>query len=109
MGWLEFWNWTAFDSFGWDAGAALIASVVAVIGVVIGFGVTSAQNRRERRAHVYAEAIGAVSDYLEGPYRVARCHNNDNERFSISTDLSVIQGRIDANLVLLRLHAPSYV
>jgi hypothetical protein len=103
---LEFWNWAVFDGFGWDAGAALIAAVVAIVGVVIGFGVTSAQNRRERRAHIYAEAIGAVSDYLEGPYRVARCHNNDTERYSISTDMSVIQGRIDANLVLLRLHAP---
>jgi len=109
MSWLEFWKWSAFDSFSWEAGAALIAAVVAVIGVVVGFGVTSAQNRRERRAHIYAEAIGAVSDYLEGPYRVARCHNNDSERFAISTDMSAIQGRIDANLVLLRLHAPTNV
>lgn len=106
---LRFWEWSIFDHFTWDAGATLLAAVIAVIGVVVGFAVTSAQSRRERRAHDYAEAIGAVSDYLEGPYRVARCHNNAEERFAISTDLSVTQGRVDASAALLRLHAQKRV
>lgn len=106
---LRFWEWSIFDHFTWDAGATLLAAVIAVIGVVVGFAVTSAQSRRERRAHDYAEAIGAVADYLEGPYRVARCHNNAEERFAISTDISVVQGRIDASAALLRLHAPKRV
>lgn len=106
---LKFWEWSLFDHFSWDAGATLLAAVIAVAGVVVGFAVTSAQSRRERRARDYAEAIGAVSDYLEGPYRVARCHNNAEERYAISTDISVIQGRIDASSALLRLYAPTPV
>lgn len=98
-----------FDHFSWEAGATLLAAAIAVIGVVVGFAVTGSQSRRERRARDYAEAIGAVSDYLEGPYRVARCHNNAEERFAISTDISVTQGRIDASAALLRLHAPKRV
>lgn len=106
---LKFWEWSLFDTFSWEAGATLLAAAIAVAGVVVGFAVTSAQSRRERRARDYAEAIGAVSDYLEGPYRVARCHNNAAERYAISTDISVIQGRIDASAALLRLHASQRV
>lgn len=106
---LKFWEWSMFAHLSWDAGATLLAAVVAVVGVVVGFAVTSSQSRRERRARDYAEAIGAVSNYLEGPYRVARCHNNAEERYAISTDISVIQGRIDASAALLRLHAPKRV
>jgi hypothetical protein len=106
---LKFWDWSLFDHFSCDAGATLLAAAIAVIGVVVGFAVTSSQSRRERRARDYAEAIGAVSNYLEGPYRVARCHNKAEERYAISTDISVIQGRIDASAALLRLHAPKRV
>jgi hypothetical protein len=83
--------------------------LIAVTGLVIGFGVTSAQSRRERRAQTYADSIRAVSEYLEGPYRVARCHNNAAERAAISTDISAVQARIDAHMVLLRLHAHTCV
>ena len=106
---LRFWEWSLFDHFSWESRATLLAAAIAVIGVVVGFAVTSSQSRRERRARDYAEAIGAVSDYLEGPYRVARCHNKAEERYAISTDVSVIQGRIDASAALLRLHAPKRV
>lgn len=106
---LRFWEWSLFDHFSWESGTTLLSAAIAVIGVVVGFAVTSSQSRRERRARDYADAIGAVSDYLEGPYRVARCHNNAGERYATSTDISVIQGRIDASAALLRLHAQKRV
>lgn len=106
---LKFWDWKLFDNFTWDNGATLLAALIAVAGVVIGFGVTSAQSRRERRAQTYADSVKAVSEYLEGPYRVARCHNNAAERAALSTDISAIQARIDAHTVLLRLHATAAV
>lgn len=106
---LQFWDWKLFDHFTWDHGATLLVALIAVAGIVIGFGVTSAQSRRERRAQTYADSFQAVSEYLEGPYRVARCHNNAAERAALSTDISAIQGRIDAHTVLLRLHATQVV
>jgi hypothetical protein len=106
---LKFWGWKMFDHFTWDNTTTLLAAAIAVTGVVIGFGVTSAQSRRERRAQTYANAIKAVSEYLEGPYRVARCHNNAAERAAISPDISAVQARIDAHQVLLRLHAHTRV
>lgn len=106
---LEFWDWKLFDHLSWDNGATLLAALIAVTGVIIGFGVTSAHSRRERRAQTYADSIQAVSEYLEGPYRVARCHNSAAERAALSTDISRIQARIDAHKVLLRLHAPKRV
>ena len=107
MSWgdLKFWSWKVFDGYSWDNTATLLAALIAVTGVVVGFGVTAAHSRRERRAQTYADAIKAVSEYLEGPYRVARCHDNDAERAAISTDISAVQARIDAHKVLLRLHA----
>ena len=53
---------------------------------MIGFGVTGAHNRRERRAQTYADSVKAVSEYLEGPYRVARCHDNAAERAALTTE-----------------------
>jgi len=106
---LKFWDWQLFEHFTWDNGATLLAALFAVTGVVLGFGGTSAHSRRERRAQTYADSIQAVSEYLEGPYRVARCHNNASERAAISTDMSSVQSRIDAHSVLLRLHATEAV
>lgn len=95
----------AANGFTWSVAATLIAAGIAVTGVVLGLLATSAANRRQRRAEIFAEAIRAVSDYLEGPYRVARCHNSPQQRFALTTDLSAVQGRIDAHAVLIRLHA----
>ncbi len=85
---------------------ALVAGVIAGVFVLLGLLASSARARLDTRKGVYAEAIRAVSDDLEGPYRVARCHNDADQRFALSKDLSEIQGRIDAHLVLVELHAP---
>lgn len=95
--------------FDWSAASTLLASVIAGVFVLVGLLAASARTRRDVRRAVYAEAIRAVSDYLEGPYRVARCHNDPDQRFALSEDLSDIQGRIDAHLVLVELHAPDDV
>jgi hypothetical protein len=48
--------------------AALIAALVAVTGYML----TQAQARRERRAREFADALAAVEEYLEAPYRIRR-------------------------------------
>ena len=106
---LKFWTWSLFDNFEWDHGATLLAGAIAALAVLIGFVFNSANSRRQRRAQIYADSLKAVSDYLEGPYRVARCHNSDDQRFALATDISAIQGRIDAQGLLLALHSPNRV
>lgn len=95
--------------FDWSAASTLIGAVIAGIFILVGLLAASARSRLDTRRAIYAEAIRAVSDYLEGPYRVARCHNDPDQRFALSKDLSDIQGRIDAHLVLVELHAPDDV
>jgi hypothetical protein len=95
--------------FDWSAAATiiagLIAGVVTGVAVLLGLLANSASARRQRRIEIYGEAIRAVSDYLEGPYRVARCHNSPDQRFALASDLSDVQGRIDAHVLLIRLHS----
>lgn len=100
---------TGLGEFDWSSLAMLMAGVIAGMFVLLGLLASSARARLDNRRAVYAEAIRAVSDYLEGPYRVARCHSDPGQRFALSKDLSEIQGRIDAHLVLVELHAPKDV
>jgi len=100
---------SGLGNFDWSSLATLIAGVLAGVIVLLGLLASSARARLDNRRAVYSEAIRAVSDYLEGPYRVARCHNDPDQRFALSRDLSEIQGRIDAHLVLVELHAPTNV
>lgn len=100
---------TGLGNFDWSSLATLVAGVIAGVFVLLGLLASSARARLDTRRGVYAEATRAVSDYLEGPYRVARCHDDADQRFELSKDLSEIQGRIDAHLVLIELHAPREV
>lgn len=96
---------SGLGDFDWASASTIIAGLIAGAFVLLGLLAASARARLDTRRAVYAEAICAVSEYLEGPYRVARCRNDANERFALSKDLSDIQSRIDAHLVLVELHA----
>jgi hypothetical protein len=99
--------------FDWSAAATIIAGfiagVITGVGVLLGLLANSASARRQRRIEIYGEGIHAVSDYLEGPYRVARCHNSPEQRFALASDLSEVQGRIDAHVLLIRLHSSTRI
>src|SRR5690242_1806090 len=51
---------------------ALIATVVAGSVAVLGYVVTQQMGRRDRKAKFYAEALLAVKDFEELPYRIAK-------------------------------------
>lgn len=68
----KFWDWNLFDNFTWEQGGTLLAAAVGVGIAVWTYLVTRAAARRDRQANVYAEALRAVEDYLEGPYRIRR-------------------------------------
>lgn len=113
MRWLRFWTWPMSDHFTWDHAATLLAAVLAaLIAVVVAlFGYRSSQQtaRRERRAGIYAEALRAVEDYLEGPYRIRRRDGSAEQRTAITTFLSDVKSRHNYYQGLLRLHGPAAV
>jgi hypothetical protein len=100
-------------AFTWDdlstliagIGAALVAAVVAVLG----YRAQQGHARDERRAAMYAEALRAVEDYLEGPYRIRRRDGSAEQRAQITTWLSDVKSRINYYEALMDLHAPGDV
>jgi hypothetical protein len=100
-------------AFTWDhlstliagIGAALVAAVVAVLG----YRAQQGHARDERRAAMYAEALRAVEDYLEGPYRIRRRDGSPEQRAQITTWLSDVKSRISYHRALMDLHAPGGV
>lgn len=100
-------------AFTWDhlstliagIGAALVAAVVAVLG----YRAQQGHARDERRAAMYAEALRAVEDYLEGPYRIRRRDGSPEQRAQITTWLSDVKSRINYHRALMDLHAPGDV
>jgi hypothetical protein len=84
--------------------AALIAAVVAVAGYML----TQAQARRERRAKEFAQALAAVEEYLEAPYRIRRRQSATPEaRDALTNALSDLQARITHHRAWLYVEAPA--
>lgn len=84
--------------------AALIAAVVAVAGYML----TQAQARRERRAKEFAQALAAVEEYLETPYRIRRRQAATPEaRDALTNALSDLQARIAHHRAWLHVEAPA--
>jgi hypothetical protein len=92
-----------------DFGAAqivtLTAALIAVSGVIVTLLFNAAKSRRDALATLYADALGAVAAYLEGPYRILRKDGENATRFAITSKLSDVKTSIDHNQALLRLHA----
>jgi hypothetical protein len=96
---------------GWEAAqtAALTAALIAVLGVTATILTTAARARREHKTDLYAQALGGVADYLEGPYRIRRKDGTPAHRNAITAALSDVKSSIDHSQELLRLHAPKGV
>jgi len=106
---------------GLDAGdvialIAVIAVIVSVLGLAVTVGVAAynvlqqqKENRRQERAKAYAEAIRAVEDYLETPYRIRRRDGSAAVRWELTESISEIQSRISFHKGWLRINAPKKV
>lgn len=95
--------------FTWDGNATIIAAVLAAIVVVIGYRYQQRQARKDRRATIYGEALRAVEDYLEAPYRIKRKDGTASTQQAITVHISEIQSRIAYYEGLLQIHAPDKV
>lgn len=102
-----------FDGFGWSEGATIIAAVaaaaIAAVIAVLGYGHQRKAERRAERATLYARAIAAVEDYLEGPYRIRRKDGTNETRRAITSAISDTKSTISLHQALLELHAPGTV
>ncbi len=103
---------------GLDAGdvIAIVAVVVSVIGLAVTIGVAAynvlqqqKENRRQERAKAYAEAIRAVEDYLETPYRIRRRDGSAAVRWELTESISEIQSRINLHADWLAINASQNV
>ncbi|SEE57043.1 hypothetical protein SAMN05216489_07182 [Streptomyces sp. 3213] len=56
----------------WAQTAALIVPCIALFGAYLTYTLNQRAVRRERRAKTFAEALTAVEEYLEMPYRIRR-------------------------------------
>lgn len=86
-------------------GTGLLAAAVAVLG----YRHQQLTARKLARSTMYAEALRAVLDYLEGPYRVRRHDGTPEARRSIIDALSEVQSRIAFHSSWLDIDAPSLV
>lgn len=102
-----------FTYFTWSEGATIIAAVAAGLlaaGVaVFGYSAQQRSARRDQRATGYAEALRAVEDYLEAPYRIRRRDGSSAARMSVATHVSDVQSRISFYSGWLSIHAPHHV
>ncbi len=95
---------------------ALIAVFVSVLGLAVTVGIAACnvvqqqkENRRQERAKAYAEAIRAVDDYLETPYRIRRRDGSAAVRWELTESISEIQSRNSFHKDWLRINAPTKV
>lgn len=91
---------------------ALITVIVSVVGLAVTIGVAvynvvkqQKENRRQERAKAYAEAVRAVEDYLETPYRIRRRNGSGEHRWQLTESISEIQSRMNFHKDWLRINA----
>jgi len=94
----------------WAQTAALLAGAVAVVGALITVAVTYGLNqraaRRERQTKLFAEALAAIEDYAELPYRIRRRPRTPEGRHELTEQVSQIQSRIAFHQAWISLEAP---
>jgi hypothetical protein len=97
---------------GWTAAqtAIVIVAVIAILGGIVSASITYTLNqraaRRERQAKAFAEALHAVEDYAEMPYRVRRRRDTKEARYDLTDAVSRIQSRLAYHQALLQIEAP---
>jgi hypothetical protein len=98
-------------SWTWAQTAAVLAGVIAVAGGLVSVALTYNLNqraaRRERQTRVFAEALTAIEDYAEMPYRIRRRPGSPGARHELTEQISQIQSRIAFHQAWLCIETPS--
>jgi len=95
----------------WAQTAAVLAGVIAVAGGVVSVALTYNLNQRAARRQLqtksFAEALTAVEDYAEMPYRIRRRPGTPGARRELTEQISQIQSRIAFHQAWLCIETPS--
>ncbi|MEV7590927.1 hypothetical protein AB0O42_11665 [Streptomyces sp. NPDC089922] len=92
-------------SWTWAQTAALIVPVIALVGVYITFTLNQRAARRERRSRTFAEALTAVEEYLEMPYRIRRRPTSPDARRELTDEASSLLARMAFHHAWLQIEA----
>ncbi len=85
----------------------LVVPVVAGCFLLAGYLLNQIWARNERRAKAFADALAAVENYLEMPYRVRRRPASDPEtRATLTNQMSDIKAQIAFHQAWLQVEAP---
>lgn len=98
----------AADADRWWLAPAVIAAVIAGIVAVLGVIVNGRRARLDRQRALFAEAFGDVAAYCEYPYIVRRRRDDlgGEDASRISGELSDVQRRLNHNRAVLQVEAP---
>jgi hypothetical protein len=95
----------------WAQTAVLLAGLISVAGaafsVALTYGLNQRAARRERHSQVFAEALTAIEDYAEMPYRIRRRPRELSAQHELTEQISQIQSRIAFHQAWLWIEAPS--
>ncbi|MFF1511214.1 hypothetical protein [Streptomyces sp. NPDC058326] len=93
------------SGWSWAQTTALIVPAVALVGVYATYALNQRAARRERRAKTFAEALTAVEEYLEMPYRIRRRHNSPEARRDLTDQVSSLLARMAFHHAWLQIEA----
>jgi hypothetical protein len=89
--------------------AAVAAAVIAAGVAVRAYRTQQAEIRRQQKATFYAEAVRAVEDYAEAPYRIRRRDGTAAARRELTQHLSDVKSRISFYTAWMAIHATAAV
>ncbi|MFC8011788.1 hypothetical protein [Streptomyces cinereoruber] len=92
-------------SWSWVQTTALIVPVIALLGVYVTYTLNQRAARRERRAKTFAEALTAVEEYLEMPYRIRRRPDSPDARRELTDQASSLLARMAFHHAWLQIEA----
>lgn len=89
--------------------AAVAAAVIAAAVAVRAYRNQQDETRRQQKATFYAEAVRAVEDYAEAPYRIRRRDGTAAARRELTQHLSDVKSRISFYTAWMAIHGTNTV
>lgn len=89
--------------------ATIVVGIVAAVVAVNAYKTQQQETRRQEKAKLYAEAVRAVEDYMEAPYRILRKDGSAEARREITQHISDVKSRISYYTGLLAIHGTTEV